>query len=194
MYPGTKNLKYSTMKKALYILGLLDDKDLDWFAGSGKKKSLEIGQIIIQEGQPSLFLYLILSGTVSVSVKGRRVAEIGQGEVMGEISLLDSSPPSATLKAETPTELLAISFESLRAKLSRDAPFAARLYQALGTFLAQRLRVVNVQLIVGDAAKVDLADENKADEIDPEVLEKITLAGSRFRWILEKLGASKGVI
>ena len=183
------------MKKALYILGLLDDKDLDWFAGSGKKRTLESGHIIIQEGQPSMFLYFILSGTVSVSVKGRRVAEIGQGEVMGEISLLDSRPPSATLKAESPTELLAISFDSLRSKLSRDAPFAARLYQALGTFLAQRLRSVNVQLIVGDAAKVDRAtEENEADEIDPEFLEKITLAGSRFRWILEKLGASKGTI
>ncbi len=181
------------MKKALYILGLLDDKDLDWFAGSGKKKTLQAGQVIIQEGQPTSHLYIILTGTVSVSVKGRRVAVIGQGEVMGEISLLDSRPPSATLRTETVTELLAISFEALRSKLSRDPPFAARLYQALGTFLAQRLRSVNLQLIVGDGASVDrVADENEADEIDPEVLEKITLAGSRFKWILEKLGASKG--
>jgi CRP/FNR family transcriptional regulator, cyclic AMP receptor protein len=112
---------------------------------------------------------------------------------MGEISLLDSRPPSATLRTEAVTELLAISFDSLRSKLSRDPPFAARLYQALGTFLAQRLRSVNLQLIVGDGAMVDrMADENEADEIDPEVLEKITLAGSRFKWILEKLGASKG--
>jgi CRP/FNR family transcriptional regulator, cyclic AMP receptor protein len=59
------------MKKALYILGLLDDKDLDWFAGSGKKKTLQAGQVIIQEGQPTSHLYIILTGTVSVSVKGR---------------------------------------------------------------------------------------------------------------------------
>lgn len=179
------------MKKALYILGLLEDKDLDWFAGSGKKKTFQTGQTIIQEGQPTSHLYIILTGNVSVSVKGLRVASIGQGEVMGEISLLDSRPPSATLKADTVTELLAISFDALRAKLMRDPPFAARLYQALGTFLAQRLRSVNLQLIVGDGAQMDrTAEENEADEVDPEVLEKITLAGSRFKWILQKLGAT----
>lgn len=179
------------MKKVLYILGLLDDKDVDWLVGTGRKQKMKAGEALVREGQPSSHLFVIINGDVQVSVKGRVVAQIGQGEVLGEISLLDSRPPSATVTASVDTTVLAVSFDTLKAKLSRDTGFASRLYQALGVFLAQRLRAINLQLIAGPDAKVQMSDEDEnPDEIDPEVLEKITLAGSRFKWIMDKLAAA----
>jgi len=178
------------MRKVLYILGLLEDQDIDWLVGIGRRCSVAAGEVLVREGTAATDLFVVVEGNVDVSVGGRVLAQIGQGEVVGEISLLDSRPSSATVTAAGPTLLLAVSFTELKAKLARDMAFAARLYQALGVFLAQRLRRQNLQMLVGDVATASLADEEDADEIDPDVLERITLAGSRFRWIIEKM--SKG--
>lgn len=179
------------MRKVLYILGLLEDADINWLIGVGKRRKVPPGEKLVEEGNPITHLYIIVEGTVDVSVRGKLVAQLGQGEVVGEISLLDSRPPSATVIATNHTLVLGVPFPELRAKLARDLGFAARLYQALGVFLAQRLRNINLQLIVGSNPGFKLDnDEEELDEIDPEVLERITLAGSRFKWIIEKLGSS----
>lgn len=179
------------MKKVLYILGLLEDADINWLIGVGRRRRVPAGERLVEEGKTISHLYIIVEGAVEVFVQGKLLAQLGQGEVVGEITLLDSRPPSATVAATQNTIVLEVPFTELRAKLSRDMGFAARLYQALGVFLAQRLRNINLQLIIGTNPGFQLEeDKEELDEIDPEVLERITLAGSRFKWIIDKLATS----
>lgn len=174
------------MKKVLYILGLLQDRDIEWMTSVGNKVKLKPGDVLVREGEPFNSISIIADGEVAVSVVGKTVATIGAGEVVGEISLLDSRPPSATVTATTDTLVLSISVHDLKARLASDVGFAARLYQALGVFLAQRLRRNNLQLTIGTSREIDdILDE--MDEIDPEVFDQITLAGNRFKLILDKL-------
>lgn len=174
------------MKKVLYILGLLDDRDIDWLTSAGDKQTLKPGDVLVREGEHFGAISIIVSGSVAVLVKGKNVATIGAGEVVGEISLLDSRPPSATVIADEKTVVLSISVHDLKARLASDVGFAARLYHALGVFLAQRLRRNNMQLTIGTSKEIDdVIDE--MDEIDPEVLDLITLAGNRFKMIMDKL-------
>ena len=176
------------LKKVLYILGLLEDRDIDWLVGAGQKKSFGVGDVLIQEKQKNEDVFLLVEGLVQVSARGKDIATIGPGEIMGEISLLDARTASATLTAVQNTSALAISFHKLQEKLSRDIGFAARLYQALGIFLAVRLRSVNIQLTAGLDATLDMSEEeDEAEEIDPDLIEKISLAGNRFKWIMDKL-------
>lgn len=174
------------MKKVLYILGLLADRDIDWMTSTGERQELQPGHVLVREGEMFGAISIIISGKMGVSVRGKSVAEIGMGEVMGEISLLDSRPPSATVTVLEPTVILAITFHDLKAKLASDTAFAARVYQALGVFLAQRLRRNNLQLTIGDSKQID-QDMEEMDEIDPELLEQLTLAGNRFKMIMDKL-------
>lgn len=174
------------MKKVLYILGLLQDRDIEWMVAAGKRRVLRGGEVLVREGEPFNAISIIVDGSVKVTVGAKAIASIGSGEVVGEISLLDSRPPSATVTAEEETLVLSISVHDLRARLASDIGFAARLYQALGVFLAQRLRRNNLQLTIGTSREIDdILDE--MDEIDPEVLEQITLAGNRFKLIIDKL-------
>ena len=62
---------------------------------------------------------------------GKEVATLRSGEVLGELSFLDSRPPSASVIATTEVTVLALSRQKLNAKLAADAPFAARFYRAL---------------------------------------------------------------
>jgi hypothetical protein len=77
----------------------------------------------------------------------------------------------------------------MKAHLASDPGFAGRFYHALAVFLAQRLRRNNLQLMVGNGKDVviDQDQMDEMDEIDPDVLEQITLAGNRFQMIMAKL-------
>ena len=85
------------MRKALYILGQLNDADVDWMASNGRRQRLSDGEVIVHEGASLEALFITLEGELRVTLgDGTEVARLGAGEVVGEIAFVDSSPPSAT--------------------------------------------------------------------------------------------------
>lgn len=71
-----------------------------------RARDVKKGDPVIKEGAMSDGLYLILSGEVEVSVKGRRVAALKEGDVFGEMSLLSRAPATATVVSSRHTSLL----------------------------------------------------------------------------------------
>ncbi len=131
------------MKKVLFILSELSTRDIDWLLAHGEPQGVPAGTVLIHEGQPLNALYIVLDGILTVSVAGlgnREVAKIGCGEVLGEMSFVDGSPPSATVKAIEDALVLAINQKKLSQKLQEDVLFALRFYQAITKFLSYRLR------------------------------------------------------
>ncbi len=80
-----------------------------------ERKSYQKGQTIVFQGEISLRLYLIFEGKVAVLAKQgkekKKIAELGPGEYFGEISLLEPTTAGATIRAEEPCELYALSRE-----------------------------------------------------------------------------------
>ena len=75
-------------------------------------------------------------------------------------------------------------------KLQQESGFAARFYHAVAVVLADRLRGINRAHEYGQ--ENDLTDDVMYDdELHSEVLESIALAGSRFEWMLERVGAKQ---
>lgn len=175
------------MRKVLYILGRLADEDIDWLTETGTRERVSSGTVLVEEGTPVDRIFLVLDGELAVTsaaAGGRELARLGSGEVVGELSFLDSRPPVATVKAAGDASVLAIPREELSDKLEDDSQFAARFYRALGTFLAARLR--STVLVVGDSPSkgpAPVAD----DELDPDLLDTLELAGARFDWMLSRL-------
>ncbi len=176
------------MRRVLYILGLLNDDDIDWLLSAGERTDVPAGETIIEQGQPVNFVFLVIAGQFRV-VTGHeetQLASLMQGEIVGEISLLDSRPPTATVTADTDSQVLRIPHRALLARLESNDAFAGRFYKALAVFLAQRLRQTVATFGYGANERLS-EDIETAEEIDPELLESITLAGKRFNWILERL-------
>ena len=68
--------------------------------------------------------------------------------------------------------------------------FAAHFYRALGVFLANRLRLQTARE-VSDGDQDSLSDDvTAADEIDPDLLDALTLAGTRFEWFQNRISNS----
>jgi CRP-like cAMP-binding protein len=173
------------MRKALYFLGILNDSDIDWLMAAGNRREVGAGGMLIEEGRTIDSVYLVLDGAFAVRTKalgGREVARLMSGEVVGEMSFVDRTPPSATVQAVEPSFVLDIPRRRLNAKLAEDAGFAARFYRALSMFLSERLRTAN-------AALAGTAVADGGDEVEFDALDDISVAGTRFDWIQRRLRA-----
>ncbi len=105
-----------------------------------REETFGIGEILIQQGQQEDFLYVILSGRVLVFsgdlhdplILGIR----GVGECLGEMSMIDNAPRSATVVALEPVRVLRIEREAFLRLLQHEPEFTLRLMH----LLSQRLR------------------------------------------------------
>jgi CRP/FNR family transcriptional regulator, cyclic AMP receptor protein len=66
------------------------------------------GQMIVIEDRSGVGFHLILDGTATVSVKGRKVRTLGPGESFGDIAVIDGGPRSASVTAETELRTLSL--------------------------------------------------------------------------------------
>jgi len=178
------------VRKVLFILSELDDGDIAWLIEHGRKRSIPTGTTLIEEGRQMELLYILLDGQLSVRLQklgDREVARLQSGEILGELSFLDSRPSSASVVSTSPASVLCVSRELLTRKLAADAPFAARFYRALGVFLASRLRRSLQQLGYGEGGADESSLAGNEEELDPALLEQLGLAGARFDWMLRQL-------
>jgi CRP/FNR family transcriptional regulator, cyclic AMP receptor protein len=126
---------------------LADASDAEWATLLRHTRQRRFGQgdEVIRAGALEQSLYLVLEGQLEVLAEHgrrryRRIALVGAGSVIGELSFFDGGARSALVRALTPAvlaELSSAEFESLAAV---DAALAMRLLFDLGRILAGRLR------------------------------------------------------
>lgn len=178
------------MHKVLFIFGQLNDSDVEWLSNVGERQKIAPGTELIREGSDLDTVYLILDGQMSVWSGGRiKLATLASGDILGEMSLVDSSKTSASVKCETESVVLAISKAKLGDRLKTDIGFAARFYKALALFLADRMRNTIRRLGYGKLEDEPARSDTELDELDVEVLDNVHLAGARFERILQKLAS-----
>jgi CRP-like cAMP-binding protein len=86
------------------------------------------GATIVRQGEVGDTFYVILEGEAKVAgPSGRVVNRLRPGEFFGEISLLDGGPRTASVIAETPLRMLALSRSSLLRLVQREPAVGVRL-------------------------------------------------------------------
>ncbi|HEX7277081.1 MAG TPA: cyclic nucleotide-binding domain-containing protein [Acidimicrobiales bacterium] len=172
------------MRNSLYILGQLDDGDVEWIIAHGAKRALEPGEILITQGRHVDAMSIVLEGMLTVEVDSRQIAQRGPGEILGEMSFVDGSPPSATVRASERSVLLSIPRAAVSAHLQLDTAFAARFYRSIAMVLSARIRER-----LGDSGTA--AEESDfpglGPGIDDDVLANVHLAGARCAHLLRRL-------
>lgn len=169
------------MKRALFFLGQLNSRDVEWMIQNGQKIELGIGEKLIQKGNFIDSLFIILSGQLSVCAENgdkEDIATLGSGEVVGEMSFLETRPPSVSVVAKKSSTVYKISREIIELRLATNPDFKANFYYALALFLSNRLRKTTDQLGYGTPEEEDL--------IDTKILDGVAQAGSRFGQILHR--------
>jgi CRP/FNR family transcriptional regulator, cyclic AMP receptor protein len=103
------------------------------------------GTVIVREGDPANELFVVHQGSVEVvrqSASGReqRIATLHEGSLIGEMTLLDRAPRSATVRALTPAVLGVVSMERLQALALSDAGIERAMLRNLANQLSERVR------------------------------------------------------
>jgi CRP/FNR family transcriptional regulator, cyclic AMP receptor protein len=185
------------MNRVQYILGTLDDEDIDWLVAAGQRQELKPREILIEAGRPNDSIFLILEGLFAVfkgpldhpaSSIDHTIAYLASGEVAGEMSFIDAYPPSASVRAVEPSLVLVISKSVLSTKLHHDICFASRFYHAMALLLSLRLRGAIQQI----DRPLELMPEIDCASYDFDMAETFSLGKIRYDWLLRRLRYSSG--
>ncbi len=112
------------------------DKQLQFIAGRVDELDLPAGMVLCREGQSGGDFFVLLSGTAEVSVDGKSIKELGEGEFFGEIALLDNGPRTATVTVTQPARALVLGPSQFRDVLHQNAEIAVSMLYSV----VQRLR------------------------------------------------------
>ena len=96
-------------------------QDIAAISASGTRVNLPKGWSPIWEDTPADKAYIILSGSVSVRQHGQEIAQLGEGDIVGEAAILNQSLRTASIVALTPLELIHLSSEAL-SRLAVEMP------------------------------------------------------------------------
>lgn len=110
--------------------------DLRRIKDAGKEVRFEAGADLAVQGREGGRFFLILEGEVEIGLGGRRVRVMGPGEYLGEISLIDGAPRSASATARTEVQTWSLASFAFR-PLLREHPAMAEKVMLL---LCRRLR------------------------------------------------------
>lgn len=139
MATRTKHLEHLA---EISLFSALSKRDLQRIAKASNEITREAGTQLADQGDAGREAFVIIEGTASVKRNGRKVATLGPGDAIGELSLLDHGPRTATVTADTPITVLVLSTREFSGVLDEVPGLAHKLLNQL----AARVRELDRQI------------------------------------------------
>jgi CRP/FNR family transcriptional regulator, cyclic AMP receptor protein len=114
----------------------LSRDQVEKLARSFKDRTFSAGSAVTTEGQSGVGFFVIEAGTATVTVHGEERRTLGAGDYFGELALIDDSPRSATIVADTDLRCWGLTSWEFRPLVEQNAAIAWSMLRTL----AQRLR------------------------------------------------------
>jgi CRP-like cAMP-binding protein len=143
------------------IFGALTLGEAAAFFEAASEVQVPQGQALFREGAAADSLQVILEGEVQVTRKGVELARLGRHAVLGEMSIVDRAPRSATATALTPVTLLNVPSGPVRALIAANELGALKVVAHLAGVISRRLSLINDKL--ADSLGPDRKREELAD-------------------------------
>ncbi len=133
-----------TLRKT-WLLNDLDPTELKALADACVETTVSPGKSVLAKDQKNDSLWIVAKGNVAVQDKDnsgvlRRVAELKEGDIFGEMSWLDGQAASTWVTAGADCVLLRISFEDFNAILNQYLEAQVQVLKKFAINLSQRLR------------------------------------------------------
>jgi CRP/FNR family transcriptional regulator, cyclic AMP receptor protein len=132
--------------RSLTIFKDLDKNELEIVYKHVFEKSVEKDSVLFVEGMSGELLYIIMSGRVEIIKKTKDnkkivLATMGANDIIGEMSLIDSEPRSATGRTSADSVLMVITKQSFNEILQSDPRIAAKILMGLLKVISKRLKI-----------------------------------------------------
>ncbi|HZC14728.1 MAG TPA: cyclic nucleotide-binding domain-containing protein [Thermoleophilaceae bacterium] len=126
----TQDKKVEALKRAPLFEGL-SRKELVQLARMSEDLELPAGTVLCKEGTTGREFFVLVEGKVDVTRNGRRVASLGGGDFVGEISLLEQTPRTATVIAKTPVRFFVLTPRDFRRVVDENPSVERKVLRAL---------------------------------------------------------------
>jgi CRP/FNR family transcriptional regulator, cyclic AMP receptor protein len=118
------------------LFSLLTVAQAEVISGAVIKRRFKRGEALVEQGQKSNALFILLTGRARVMTsdsRGREVilATLSQGDYLGEMSIIDNEPHSATVRAEVQTDVLMLGRAEFARCLTENASMALVVMRGL---------------------------------------------------------------
>jgi CRP/FNR family transcriptional regulator, cyclic AMP receptor protein len=136
---------------SLTIFKELNKNELEIVSKHVFEQSVKKDSILFAEGMPGELLYVIISGCVEIIKETKHngkivLATIGTNDIVGELSLIDFEPRSATCKTSEDSVLLVINKNSFNEILKSDPHIAVKVLMGLLKIVSRRLRLTDKKI------------------------------------------------
>ncbi len=137
-----RRVRFSADEQGLYDLLFRSFSRLDFrmLLGLGRWRDASVGHVLATEGQPIDEVAILVHGVADVATGGRRIARLGRGQLVGEMSFVAGGPASATVTVVEPTRMLSWNKEDLRRLRMRRPSLRFALDAVIGADLSRKLR------------------------------------------------------
>ena len=106
-------------------------KQLQSVAAASIELTIDAGKVLVREGEAGHECFVIMEGSATVTRKGETLAELGVGDVVGELAPLTGGVRTATVVADTRMELLVIGQREFAGLLDEVPGLAVRVLHNL---------------------------------------------------------------
>jgi CRP/FNR family cyclic AMP-dependent transcriptional regulator len=120
--------------KRIPVFADLDEEALTNIAALAAEVSVPAGKELVREGDYSYDVLAIEEGTAKVERGGQHIADLGPGDVIGEMGVLERDQRNATVVATSPMLLMTLTSWDIR-KLRKTTP---RVVEHLRALVEQR--------------------------------------------------------
>jgi CRP-like cAMP-binding protein len=154
--------------KTSYLCHGLNEEQIAHLSSESEERGFEKQEYIIREGDEDRTVFLLIAGKVRITKKDphsgeeREITVQEAGEIIGELSLIDSSPRSASVQAVEKSELLALPFNAFGNFKDQNLSFA-QVIKNVSEKLAIRIRHMNEFAV--KALEIELAAANVHAEV-----------------------------
>jgi CRP/FNR family transcriptional regulator, cyclic AMP receptor protein len=126
----SQDKKVEALKRAPLFEGL-SRKELVQLARLTDDVEIPAGRVLCREGDRGREFFVLVEGKVDVARNGRGMAALGAGDFVGEISLLESTPRTATVTAQTPVRFFVLTPKDFQEMLDENPSVERKVLRAL---------------------------------------------------------------
>jgi CRP-like cAMP-binding protein len=112
---------------------------INLFNNAEKFETYQAGQVIFKQGQPSEKMYVVIEGKINILAGNFQVGLVEEGDILGEMGVLEGTNRSATAIAQTDCKIVPVDLRRFNFLVQNTPYFASQVLQ----IMAERLRRMN---------------------------------------------------
>lgn len=145
------------------LVGTATQAELQTLCTVSSAVDLRQNEVLLEEGRESAATFFVIEGSLTASVSGNGetvvLGEIGSGQWIGEVAVLNPGPATATVVAKSDCRLLKLGIDEFEALTKENSVLANGMIRTLCAVLIERLRMTGDMVFSEGVAESKSATE-----------------------------------